>query len=295
MGSLKKAPVTNRKTNPLNPHYELLGAKELDNYDMYNENVSLNAKPATAPVKTRAEMKKQIEKIPNLDKEEYKKNLGQFYQTEPYFMQEVDFKKIAQNCKPPAIPKPKVTRPTVQQLQENAQLKRNTKLFHQAPLSENSEKNYAQSKFYADTNPKSERDMSTKEAIERFKNINDPHRKTTTALLAEDDSQHFKRDLANFYGEPYKPSDHGSVKGSIFQNNAAEFYGIDKPEPGERPFKIDENNMEDPSKNKPVTSVLNERKLKQHEMNMQRNPNFIKNNRRFYGLKSYGMNFFILI
>jgi hypothetical protein len=58
-GSLRKAPVTNRNTNPLNPTYPLLGAKELgEGVDMYGEKPPMPVKPVTAPVKTRQEMLK---------------------------------------------------------------------------------------------------------------------------------------------------------------------------------------------------------------------------------------------
>lgn len=96
---MKKAPSTNRQINPLNPDYQLLGAKELgDNFNMYNENVSLNAKPTTAPVRTRSELKKyKTQREPNLDKEAYKRDLANFYGAEPPFMQDIDFKQIVKN------------------------------------------------------------------------------------------------------------------------------------------------------------------------------------------------------
>lgn len=99
VGSLKKAPSTNRQVNPLNPNYDLLGAKELNNYNMYDENVPQNAKPVSAPVKTRKENveRSQAGKQLNLDKEAYKRDLVNFYGTEPGFMQEIDFKKITKN------------------------------------------------------------------------------------------------------------------------------------------------------------------------------------------------------
>ena len=107
-------------------------------------------------------------------------------------------------------------------------------------------------------------------------------------MLLNPNSQHYKRDVAKFYGEPYKPSDQGSSMGSIFQENAAEFYGLPKPASGEKLFKINPEDLKDPNAGKKPESVLNERKLKQHELNMQRNPTFGKNLRRFYSLKSQG-------
>jgi hypothetical protein len=54
--------------------------------------------------------------------------------------------------------------------------------------------------------------------------------------------QHYKRDQAKFFGTSYVPSDAGSERGSIFQQNAAAFYETAKPKPGERPFKISDKN-----------------------------------------------------
>ena len=293
VGSLKKAPATKRATNPLNPEYPLLGAKELDNYDMYNENQPVNTKPVTAPVKTRSEMKRhKTERVPNFDKEAYKRDLANFYTTEPGFMQEIDFKKISKNCKPPQPNRP-ANSAKLREVQSNKNFKRNSKQFYQVPLSDKSELSYARNQFYRpeSSNAGSQKDLSTHEAMERFKNINDPHRKTTTALEIDSKAQHYKRDLAKFYGESYQPSE-GSELGSIFQHNAAEFYGENHPEHGEQPYKIDKQKLQDPSKEKKPQSVLNQRRLKQHETNMQRNPTFSKNLRRFYGMKSYGKSTF---
>lgn len=97
--------------------------------------------------------------------------------------------------------------------------------------------------------------------------------------------QHFKRDQAKFWGQSYKDSDRGSEKGSIFQDNAAEFYGTDKPAQGERPFKISEDNCKQSNDNK-GKSVLNEMRLKEHDYNQQRHPGYGKNLKRFWGMKS---------
>jgi hypothetical protein len=273
----------------LNPEYPLLGANELDNNNMYDENVNMNIKPTTAPVKTRNEMKKlRTERIPNLSKEAYKRDLAEFYGTEPAFMQEVDFKKITKNCKPP-MPKPSGKSKLLKEVQSNKILKRNSKQFYQAPLSEKSEISYARHQFYRpeSSHTNSHKDMSTKEAMGRFKNIHDPHRKTTSALEINENKQHYKRDMNKFYGESYHPSE-GSEMGSIFQNHAADFYGLEPPEGNAKPFKIDKNGLEDPNKNVKPESVLNQRRLNQHELNMQRNPTFGKNMRKFYGMKSHG-------
>jgi hypothetical protein len=99
VGSLVKAPVTNRCINPLDPIYPLLGATEIGENNAFAENISANAnRSSTAPVNTRAKrlMQNKGEKQPSLDKEVFKHDIGKFYSTNPGFMQEVDFKKIQQ-------------------------------------------------------------------------------------------------------------------------------------------------------------------------------------------------------
>ena len=130
--------------------------------------------------------------------------------------------------------------------------------------------------------------MTTKETLDKFKTVNSKHRNSTQALIPNENSQHYKRDVAKFYGESYKSSDRESDRGSIFQGNAANFYGLDQPAEGDKPFVIHKNDLEDPNKNKKMKSVLNQRRLKKHEMNMERNPTFSKNLRRFWGMKSQG-------
>lgn len=292
-GSLLKAPVTNRVVNPLNPIYPLLGAKELDGkFNEYAENVSKNAnKPMTAPVKTRdSELKRlKVEKQPMLDKEAYKRDIASFYGTNPGFMQDVDFKQIKNACKPP---KPEPAQKLVKAGDElNSEFKWDVKNFYGVPLSEKSEMSKDRHMFYrpGTVHAASRKELSTHENIEKFKSINtDSHRNTTTNLHIDQNKQHFKRDAAHFHGQSYKPSEAGSANGSIFQDNAAEFYGLAKPEDGEKPFKINKEDLKDPNNAKKTVSVLNERRLKNHEMNMQRHPMYGKNLRRFWGLKSYG-------
>lgn len=131
----------------------------------------------------------------------------------------------------------------------------------------------------------SRKELTTAQAMEEYKNSEDPHRKTTTDLKMPLNKEHFKKDAAVFYGDSYASSAKGSSKGSIFQDNAAEFYGLPKPENGEKPFKIHKEDLKDPKAGK-KQSVLNERRLKKHEYNMQRHPMYGKNLRKFWGLKS---------
>jgi hypothetical protein len=70
------------------------------------------------------------------------------------------------------------------------------------------------------------------------------------------------RNAAKFYGVD-KFSDTLSSQGSIFQKNAAAFYGMEPPATGERPFKIAKPSIEQVKNNKGF-SVLNEQRTKQH-------------------------------
>jgi hypothetical protein len=142
VGSLMKGPKTNRIVNPLNPTYQLLGGKELgENYNAYNENVqNIVNKPVTAPVKTRSANYKRLlmEKQPQLEKETYKRDLATFYGTTPGFMQEVDFKQIKKNCKPP-IAKKQHMPPLKPKKELEKEFKWDKKAFYGVPLSEKSE------------------------------------------------------------------------------------------------------------------------------------------------------------
>lgn len=294
IGSLLKAPITNRIVNPLNPVYPILGAKELaGNFNPYAENTASNEnRCSTAPVKTRKDnlKREKIEKQPNLDKEVFKRDIGKFYSTTPGFMQEVDFKKISGACKPPVAPKPiKVS----VNLKDKKEFNRDAKKFYGAPLSEKSEYSLAKNAFYGTNSQEvlrpntehtsSRKQLTTHQIVKEYTNSDSNHWKTTTDLHEAENKQHFKKDAANFYAESYKSSE----KGSIFQDNAAVFYDMPKPPHGEKiinpsdlnPKMLRENNK---------SSVLNERKLKAHELNMQRHPMFGKNLKRFYGMKSAG-------
>ena len=292
VGSLLKAPVTNRVVNPLNPVYPLLGARELgeNNNEYAQENFRLENKPSTAPVKTRNRNKRKFEHNNNLDKEVFKRDIAKFYSTNPGFMQEVDFKEIKNACKPPVPPKPIEVHINKD---EQKDFGRNSKKFYGQPLSEKSEYSRARAEFYGTNNlPKvrpqtdhlsSRKELTTQQMMDEYKTDSvNKHRKTTTDLLDIQNKQHFKKDTANFYGESYKSSE----KGSIFQGNAAEFYGLPKPQNGEK--IIDPDEIVIPKNKPPKQSVLNERRLKAHELNMQRHPMYGKNIKRFWGLKSQG-------
>lgn len=76
-------------------------------------------------------------------------------------------------------------------------------------------------------------------------------------------SQHFARNAAGFFGNEFKESDAGSERGSIFQHNAARFYEMDEPGPGEKPFRVEKQGEVGAAAQRSV-SVLNEQRLKEH-------------------------------
>lgn len=93
-------------------------------------------------------------------------------------------------------------------------------------------------------------------------------------------SQKYKKSQATFHGEAYKNSDVGSEKGSVFKRNAQEFYSSEIPI--EHPVTVKEADLKD-NRPAPPKSVLNDMRLKEHEWNMQRDPWFGKNQKRFWG------------
>lgn len=272
----------------------MIGEKELKGkFNSYGENTQANAnKPSTAPVnKTKENFRRQkVEKPINFDKENFKRDLGNFHSAIPGFMQEVDFKAIQKGCKPNLPP-----RHTTLQV-EDGQKKaygRNSKKFYGIPLSERSEMSRAKHAFYGTNDIQKPRpgtvqssarkEMTTQEMIDEYqKNSQSKNRSTTPDLVNIEKTQHYKRDAANFYGQSYKSSE----KGSIFQDNTAEFYGVEKPPHGVKIIDVNQKNfsVKQPKK----TSVLNQKRLQKHEVNMQRHPMFGKHLKRFYGLKSTG-------
>lgn len=66
----------------------------------------------------------------------------------------------------------------------------------------------------------------------------------------------------------------------MFKKNAQEFYTSEIPI--DQPVKIKEQDLKDTRPPQPK-SVLNDMRLKEHERNMQRDPRFGKNLKRFWG------------
>ena len=71
----------------------------------------------------------------------------------------------------------------------------------------------------------------------------------------------------------------------MFQKNAANFYGTDTPNVGERPFKVPKTIPQGAAEG--GRSILNERRLHEHEMQMANDPNYKKNQKRFFGVPSH--------
>lgn len=97
----------------------------------------------------------------------------------------------------------------------------------------------------------------------------------------------YKKDARQFYGADKAETE---SQGSCFQKNAAVFMDTNMPGPGERPFKIDRNAKGEDFKRIKGTSLLNEERLREHERNMERDPIFKKNMKRFYCLPSHATN-----
>lgn len=113
-----------------------------------------------------------------------------------------------------------------------------------------------------------------------------PAAQTQSALQVNTNSGHYKKDAAAFYNTKHCESE---SQGSVFQRNAANFYDEDVPAHGERPYKIDKHAMAanaQANQQQQPSSYLNEQRLKEHENNIARDPNYKKNVKRFYALPS---------
>ena len=284
VGSLKKGPTTNRISNPLNPDYYIPGHTE------YNENSGFGKtgqQVVQNTAKSNMNAKNKVPRPPikfqnNINRDGFKRDIGQFYGHEDRNFADIDFNKLYKATKDPNSGN---TAPQIPpEVSNDPSWRRDMKQFYGQEPSETSELNYEQKKFYGDTMGNRNMDPT------KFTNVAkgpQPQPKFEPPV----NSQHYKRAQAQFYGQSYVPSDKSSDRGSIFQDNAAEFYGLEKPVHGQKPFHISTRNLEDPKKNQPKnTSVLNEMKLKEHERNMQRDPKFGKNLRKFWGMKSQATN-----
>ena len=283
VGSLRKGVATNRICNPLSPDYYIPGHTE------YNENSGFGKAGEQVVHKTPSvpQIKPKNPKPPikfqnNINREGLKRDIGTFYQSDDRNFADIDYNKLYKATKDPNAV---VNAPGVpSELNNDPSWRRNMKKFHGQEQSEGSELNYNTNQFYADTTGDRKTDPS------KFTRLDQPTQQRAS-FEPPQNSQHFKRDQAQFYGQSYAPSDKSSDRGSIFQGNAAQFYGMEPPQHGEKPFKISTKNLSDPSKGQTQQpSVLNEMKLKEHERNMQRDPKFGKNLRKFWGMKSQATN-----
>jgi hypothetical protein len=325
VGSLKKGVSTKRISNPLNPDYPVPGQTEYNNNAFGNTGQQImNGSKATSQVTQQIKSQPKGKMPHNINKEYFKRDVNQFYGSDDRNFADIDYNKLYKATKDPVVGHQ--APPIPEQARRDVDFKRNEKKFWNQSQNEGSEYEYNQNKFYGDQ-MKASMKPGVPEDVQR--DVAYKHNKTNFFLQSESDnneldynknqfygstsqnkqskqiafdpihheqpnpnSQHYKKDMANFHGQTYVPSDKGSDRGSIFQNNAAEFYGAEKPAHGEKPFRISENNLQDPNKQlqNAVGSVLNERRLKEHEKNMQRDPRFGKNERKFFGLKSQPTN-----
>lgn len=279
VGSLRKGPATKRISNPLNPDYQMPGGSEFKETHAFG-NTGQQVVAGTTPISSQTQfahrVKPPIAMPHNINREHFKRDRNQFYGEEDKNFADVDFNKLYKATK---NPNPGGAPQVAPDLKEDVAFRRNEKKFYNQDQTEKSEFEYNQSKFYAGgvENPK-ELDRTRLQNTGAGAKVEKPGVNTN--------AQHFKRDQAHFYGKSYAPSEGSSDMGSIFQNNFAEFHGLEKPAHGERPFQIPKQPSQPTIQQQNAGSVLNERRLKEHEANMQRDPKFGKNLRKFWGMKS---------
>jgi hypothetical protein len=287
VGSLRKGVNTNRVSNPLNPDYVIPGYteyKENNAFGLTGEQVLAGTQQISKqPQKTN--YRPNIKMPHNINRDHFKRDLNTFYGTEDRNFADIDFNKLYKATKDPnAMNKaPEISN----QMHEDPNFRRNEKKFYNMSQTEGSEFQYNQNKFYEDTMAPRRENMDAS----RFQNFNQGA-SFSRQPVEPIQGQHFKKDQAAFYGQSYAPSDKSSDRGSIFQQNAAEFYGLDKPVHGEKIIQISSKQLKDPQKQQNVQkgSVLNEMKLREHERNMERDPKFGKNLRKFWEMKSVTTN-----
>ena len=314
VGTLLKGPKTNRVTNPMFPEYAVPGDKEFAGTTRHAlDGIGSNQPPK--PPRKRMEPPKpekpHVTYQKPLDKDRLNEDRNTFYGLEGKHGPEIDVNKLYQAAKN----EKQQTGPGVtKEMRNDREFKYHQNKFYAQSVGDQSEMADAKRQFYKDDgqpavdNPIKRNSQHFKKDQAKFYNEsyvpsdtqsqkgsifkgdannfyatggNDKKAKKTVDQKA----QHFKRDQAKFFGQTYVPSDKSSEKGSIFQQNAAAFYETAAPKSGERPFKIKQDDCKDknPVKGK---SVLNENRLREHEQNMERDPKFGKNLRRFWGMKS---------
>ena len=96
-------------------------------------------------------------------------------------MQEIDFKEIKKACKPPVPPKCIISKPKID---NEKQFNRDAKKFYNLPLSEASEMSNAVNQFYRPETSKfiDRKELSSREEINRFKNVGRPQSSSTANL-----------------------------------------------------------------------------------------------------------------
>ena len=153
----------------------------------------------------------------NINREGFKRDIGTFYGTQDKNFADIDFNKLYKATKDPrAVP----TAPPITESQKaDINFRRDMNKFYDNPQTDGSELNYAQNKFYEDTMDARPTDPS------KFANVAQHQYNEPQKIEANPNGQHYKRAQAQFYGENYVPSDKSSDRGSIFQENAAHFFG----------------------------------------------------------------------
>ncbi len=213
VGSLKKAPVTQRISNPLNPEYVSPGDVEYKGtvrhaMDRVGETCPFKEpkERKTGPPK---EVKPYVTYQKPLDTDTLNQDRNTFYGM-PGHGPEIDVNKLYQAAKNQKQGEaPGVNKET----QNNRDFIYNQKKFYAQSTASRSELEHAQKIFYADGGEAG----SGQPAVNKH-------------------SQHFKRDQANFHMQSYACSDATSEKGSIFQGHAEEFYATGRDKKQKEPI-----------------------------------------------------------
>ncbi len=148
VGSLKKAPATNRISNPLSPEYAIPGARETGGE--YGK-TAVNPFQKTIQQKTAEQtlQRNPIESMPEHRQVEFKKNYAEFYGVNQRDTQKMDYNKLYQ-----ASRENRVIQPTIpEQVKAHPDFKHNQKKFWGVDSVSDTSSSYnrAVNKFFGET------------------------------------------------------------------------------------------------------------------------------------------------
>lgn len=323
-GTLAKGIKSKRVGNPLDVNYQYPGMSELTDgnnpFSLSRAEKAFNEKKAEAVnretlknagqktlEKARASESGQtpwgIDKIPEFKEQAFKESYGKFYDMNTRDAAKLDYNKLYAASRADG-PNKKQDSPSSLNpaLANDSDFKHNKKVFFEGKVSDTESVYNANTAKFFGANDATKTNVGGKFGAVQAKINPDAEKfKMSAAAFAGEAYQPpviresprkepvntntglYKKDAKKFYGVDKAETE---SQGSQFQHNAALFLGTDMPAPGERPIKIDKNAPGVDFNKIQGGSVLNAERLREHERQMERDPVYKKNIKRFYALPS---------